>query len=128
MDRPSDRDHLFMGEGEGYEEPLERDGTTWQSRGRKWYVVEVRCTRVAALRPDYSHGQNVMLEAPNGKSKPGNGLRGWEICRLGSLVIFGLSRVGWLPEYRAVFWWFWPVPALTKAERKRGRGLELERF
>ncbi|PKI54255.1 hypothetical protein CRG98_025352, partial [Punica granatum] len=28
MDRPSDRDHLFTGEGEGCEEPFERDGTT----------------------------------------------------------------------------------------------------
>ncbi|OWM65106.1 hypothetical protein CDL15_Pgr002266 [Punica granatum] len=28
VDRPSDRDHLFTGEGEGCEEPFERDGTT----------------------------------------------------------------------------------------------------
>ncbi|OWM77182.1 hypothetical protein CDL15_Pgr027120 [Punica granatum] len=38
VDRPSDRDHLFMEEGEGCEEPLERDGTTRQSRGKKWHV------------------------------------------------------------------------------------------
>ncbi|OWM77012.1 hypothetical protein CDL15_Pgr010100 [Punica granatum] len=36
-----DRDHLFTGEGEGGEEPLERDGTTRQSRGKKWHVDEV---------------------------------------------------------------------------------------
>ncbi|PKI49593.1 hypothetical protein CRG98_030016 [Punica granatum] len=44
--------------------------------------------------PDSPHGWNVRLEASNRKSKPGNGLRGWKICRLGSLVVFGLSRVG----------------------------------
>ncbi|PKI70802.1 hypothetical protein CRG98_008797 [Punica granatum] len=37
---------------------------------------------------------------------------------LGSLVIIGLSRVGWLPEYRAVFRRFRPVSALAWAERK----------
>ncbi|PKI52416.1 hypothetical protein CRG98_027197 [Punica granatum] len=42
VERPSDRDHLFTGESEGYEGPFERDGTTWQSRGRKWHVVEAR--------------------------------------------------------------------------------------
>ncbi|OWM72780.1 hypothetical protein CDL15_Pgr024832 [Punica granatum] len=41
VDQPSDRDHLFTGEGEGGEEPLERDGTTRQSRGKKWHVDEV---------------------------------------------------------------------------------------
>ncbi|OWM76642.1 hypothetical protein CDL15_Pgr009207 [Punica granatum] len=38
----SDRDHLFTGESEGYEGPFERDGTTRQSRGREWHVVEAR--------------------------------------------------------------------------------------
>ncbi|OWM72681.1 hypothetical protein CDL15_Pgr009138 [Punica granatum] len=38
----SDRDHLFTGESEGYEGPVERGGTTRQSRGRKWHVVEAR--------------------------------------------------------------------------------------
>ncbi|PKI40908.1 hypothetical protein CRG98_038706 [Punica granatum] len=38
VDRPSDRDHLFTREGEGCEEPFERDGTTLRSRGRKWHV------------------------------------------------------------------------------------------
>ncbi|OWM77602.1 hypothetical protein CDL15_Pgr017000 [Punica granatum] len=42
VDRPSDRDHLFTGEGGGYEDPFERDGTTRQSRGRKWRIAEVR--------------------------------------------------------------------------------------
>ncbi|OWM77599.1 hypothetical protein CDL15_Pgr016997 [Punica granatum] len=42
VDRPPDRDHIFTGEGEGYEEPFERDGTTPQSRGRKWHVVKIR--------------------------------------------------------------------------------------
>ncbi|OWM87227.1 hypothetical protein CDL15_Pgr021216 [Punica granatum] len=42
VDRPSDHDHLFTGEGEGYEEPFERDGTTRQSRGEKWQVVRAR--------------------------------------------------------------------------------------
>ncbi|PKI77637.1 hypothetical protein CRG98_001975 [Punica granatum] len=41
----SDRDHLFTGESEGDEGPFERDGTTRQSCGRKWHVVEVECTR-----------------------------------------------------------------------------------
>ncbi|OWM77832.1 hypothetical protein CDL15_Pgr009379 [Punica granatum] len=48
--RPSDLDHLFTEEGEGCEEPFERDGTTRRSRGKKWHVVEVRCTRLVALR------------------------------------------------------------------------------
>ncbi|PKI53384.1 hypothetical protein CRG98_026224 [Punica granatum] len=34
----SDRDHLFTGESEGCEEPLECDGTTRRSRGRKRIV------------------------------------------------------------------------------------------
>ncbi|PKI03241.1 hypothetical protein CRG98_049632 [Punica granatum] len=38
VDRSSDRGHLFMREGEGCEEPFEHDGTTLQSRGRKWHV------------------------------------------------------------------------------------------
>ncbi|PKI18290.1 hypothetical protein CRG98_049436, partial [Punica granatum] len=33
----SDRDHLFTGESGGYEEPLERDGMTHRSRGKKWH-------------------------------------------------------------------------------------------
>ncbi|OWM76930.1 hypothetical protein CDL15_Pgr021212 [Punica granatum] len=37
--RPSDRDHLFTEEGEGCEEPFERDGTTRRSREVKWHVV-----------------------------------------------------------------------------------------
>ncbi|PKI62779.1 hypothetical protein CRG98_016822 [Punica granatum] len=43
VDRPSDRDHFFTGEGEGREEPLEWDGTTRQSRGAKWYAWKARC-------------------------------------------------------------------------------------
>ncbi|PKI71903.1 hypothetical protein CRG98_007708 [Punica granatum] len=43
VDRPSDRDHLFTGKGEGCEEPLERDGTTRRSRGKKWNVVYSVC-------------------------------------------------------------------------------------
>ncbi|PKI57280.1 hypothetical protein CRG98_022319 [Punica granatum] len=42
VDRPPDRDHLFTREGEGYEEPFERDGTTRQSRGGNRHIVEVR--------------------------------------------------------------------------------------
>ncbi|PKI51570.1 hypothetical protein CRG98_028032 [Punica granatum] len=42
VDQPSDRDHLFTGEGEGCEEPFELDGTTRQSRGKKRHVVEAR--------------------------------------------------------------------------------------
>ncbi|OWM76868.1 hypothetical protein CDL15_Pgr010255 [Punica granatum] len=49
VDRPSDRDHLFTGEGEGGEEPFERDGTTRRSRGRKWHVDEIRCARLRGL-------------------------------------------------------------------------------
>ncbi|PKI64644.1 hypothetical protein CRG98_014960 [Punica granatum] len=41
--RPSDRDHLVTREGEGCEEPVERDGTTRRSRGENRHVVEVRC-------------------------------------------------------------------------------------
>ncbi|OWM78291.1 hypothetical protein CDL15_Pgr028284 [Punica granatum] len=41
--RPSDRDHLVTREGEGCEEPFERDGTTRRSRGENRHVVEVRC-------------------------------------------------------------------------------------
>ncbi|PKI70905.1 hypothetical protein CRG98_008700 [Punica granatum] len=41
----SDRDHLFMGESEGCEGPFERDGTTRQSRGRKWQVWRTRMRR-----------------------------------------------------------------------------------
>ncbi|PKI55021.1 hypothetical protein CRG98_024586 [Punica granatum] len=59
----------------------------------------VRCARPGVSGPDCNHGWNGVLGISNRKSKPGNGLRGWKICRLGSLVIFGLSRVGWLPEY-----------------------------
>ncbi|PKI76454.1 hypothetical protein CRG98_003153 [Punica granatum] len=99
VDRPSDRDHLFTGEGEGCEEPFERDGTILRSRGEKRHVGRPDMHPVAPRRPDSSHDQNSVLEASNRKSKPGNGLRGWKICRLGSLVTFGLSRVGWSPEY-----------------------------
>ncbi|PKI43212.1 hypothetical protein CRG98_036397 [Punica granatum] len=49
VERLSDRDHLFTGESEGCEEPLEHDGTTRQSRGKKWHVVGVRCARLGAL-------------------------------------------------------------------------------
>ncbi|OWM76790.1 hypothetical protein CDL15_Pgr028308 [Punica granatum] len=75
-----------------------------------------------------SCGWNGVLGTSNGKSKPGNGLRGWEICRLGCLVIFGLSRVGWLPEYRVVFRQFWPVLALARDGRVSGNGLGFERI
>ncbi|PKI63836.1 hypothetical protein CRG98_015820 [Punica granatum] len=108
---------VWLSDREGYEEPFERDGTTRQSRGRKWHVVEARMPRGTFLRPDSLHGWNVMLKASNRKSKPGNGLRGWEICRLGSLRMFGLSRVGWLSEYRVVFRRVWPVSALGWAGR-----------
>ncbi|OWM63156.1 hypothetical protein CDL15_Pgr027007 [Punica granatum] len=49
VDRPSDRDHLFTGEGEGCEEPFERDGTTRRSRGTKWHAWKARCTRLVTL-------------------------------------------------------------------------------
>ncbi|PKI67884.1 hypothetical protein CRG98_011728 [Punica granatum] len=42
-DRPSDRGLLFTGEGEGCEEPFERDGMTRQGRGGETARVEVRC-------------------------------------------------------------------------------------
>ncbi|OWM76330.1 hypothetical protein CDL15_Pgr020638 [Punica granatum] len=128
VDRPSDRDHLFTREGEGREEPFERDGTTLRSRGRKWHVEELGCTRLGDSGPDYNFGWKVMLGTSNGKSKPGNGLRGWKIGRLGSLVIFGLSRVGWLPEYRVVFRRFWPVSALARSGTSCGSGLKVERI
>ncbi|PKI40448.1 hypothetical protein CRG98_039161, partial [Punica granatum] len=51
----------------------------------------------------------------------------WTPKRLGSLVIFALSRVGWLPEYRVVFRWFWPVSALAWGGRVDENGLEFER-
>ncbi|PKI60409.1 hypothetical protein CRG98_019194 [Punica granatum] len=44
VERLSDRDHLFTGESEGCEKPLEREGTTRHCRERKWHVEEVRCT------------------------------------------------------------------------------------
>ncbi|OWM86323.1 hypothetical protein CDL15_Pgr020631 [Punica granatum] len=47
--RPSDRDHLFTREGEGYEEPFERDGTTRRSRGTKRHAWKARRTRLVAL-------------------------------------------------------------------------------
>ncbi|OWM87031.1 hypothetical protein CDL15_Pgr006195 [Punica granatum] len=103
VDRPSDRDHLFTGEGEGCEEPFERDGTTRQGGGVKRHAWRSGVHSVTVSGPNSSCGQNAMMEASNRKTKPGNGLKGWEICRLGSLMIFGLSRVGWLPEYRVVF-------------------------
>ncbi|OWM76953.1 hypothetical protein CDL15_Pgr011678 [Punica granatum] len=49
VDRPSDLDHLFTGEGEGCEEPFERDGMTLRSRGKKWHVEEVSGARGYAL-------------------------------------------------------------------------------
>ncbi|PKI48247.1 hypothetical protein CRG98_031362 [Punica granatum] len=101
VDRPSDRDHLFTREGEGCEEPFERDGTTLRSRGRKWHAWLARCAAREISGPECSHGWNTMMESSNGESKPGNGLRGWRMCRLGSLVIFGLSRVG---GYRNTGW------------------------
>ncbi|PKI55888.1 hypothetical protein CRG98_023704 [Punica granatum] len=42
VDRSSDRDHLFTGEGEGGEESFECDGTTRQGREKKWHVDEAR--------------------------------------------------------------------------------------
>ncbi|PKI78551.1 hypothetical protein CRG98_001058 [Punica granatum] len=114
VDRPSDRDHLFTGEGESCEEPFERDGMTHRSRGKKWHVVGSVCATRGVSGPECSCGWNGVLGTSNRKSKPENGLGGWEICRLGSLMIFGLSRVGWLPEYRVVFRRFWPVSALAK--------------
>ncbi|PKI75393.1 hypothetical protein CRG98_004222 [Punica granatum] len=36
--RASDHDHLFTEEGEGCEEPFERDGATRRSRGKKWHI------------------------------------------------------------------------------------------
>ncbi|PKI46861.1 hypothetical protein CRG98_032747, partial [Punica granatum] len=75
VDRPSDRDHLFTREGEGCEEPFERDGTTLRSRGKKCYVGKLGITRVTLSGPDSLHGWNTTMEASNGESKPGNGLR-----------------------------------------------------
>ncbi|PKI73399.1 hypothetical protein CRG98_006169 [Punica granatum] len=63
----------------------------------------LRCARLGISGPDCVCGWNGALGTSNRKFKPGNGLRGWEIGRLGSLMIFGLSRVGWLSEYRVVF-------------------------
>ncbi|PKI57284.1 hypothetical protein CRG98_022323 [Punica granatum] len=76
VDRPSDRDHLFTGEGEGCEEPFERDGTTRQGRGAKRHAWRSGVHSVTVSGPDSSCGQNAMMEASNGKTKPGNGLRG----------------------------------------------------
>ncbi|PKI66958.1 hypothetical protein CRG98_012623 [Punica granatum] len=95
VERLSDRGHLFTGESVGREGPFERDGTTCRSHGKKWHVVEVRVHPMTVSGPDSFNGWNVMLQASNRKSKPGNGLRGWEICKLGSLEMFGLSRIGW---------------------------------
>ncbi|OWM91084.1 hypothetical protein CDL15_Pgr028136 [Punica granatum] len=47
VDRPSDRDHRFTGEGEGCEEPFKCDGTTRQSRGKEWHVVKARTRPVS---------------------------------------------------------------------------------
>ncbi|PKI37344.1 hypothetical protein CRG98_042266 [Punica granatum] len=49
VDRPSDRDHLFTREGEGCEEPFERDGTTRRSRGEKRHVVRARLHPVSGF-------------------------------------------------------------------------------
>ncbi|OWM90291.1 hypothetical protein CDL15_Pgr014129 [Punica granatum] len=57
VDRPSDRDHLFTGEGEGCEEPFERDGTTRQGRGAKWHAWRAR------MRPVTSFGTRLFVRA-----------------------------------------------------------------
>ncbi|PKI26062.1 hypothetical protein CRG98_049249, partial [Punica granatum] len=51
VDRPSDRDHLFTGESEGYEGPFEREGTTRQSRGENGTLLKVGCTRRGVRDP-----------------------------------------------------------------------------
>ncbi|OWM78107.1 hypothetical protein CDL15_Pgr006213 [Punica granatum] len=79
---PSDRDHLFTGGYEGRGEPFERDGTTRRSRKRKWHVEEVRCIGWLVQGPDVAYGWNPEIEASNGESKPGNGLRRWKACRI----------------------------------------------
>ncbi|OWM82734.1 hypothetical protein CDL15_Pgr024884 [Punica granatum] len=96
--------------------------------GRNGTSEGLVCAARGVSGPDHSYGWNVMLGISNGKSKARNGLRGWEICRLGCLMIFGLSRVGWLPEYQMVFRRFWPVSALAKGWTKLRRGLEFERI
>ncbi|PKI42998.1 hypothetical protein CRG98_036612 [Punica granatum] len=65
VDRPSDRDHLFTGKGEGCEEPLERDGTTRRSRGKKWNVVCSVCAAREVSGPECSYGWNGVLDASN---------------------------------------------------------------
>ncbi|PKI64511.1 hypothetical protein CRG98_015074 [Punica granatum] len=97
------------------------EGYGWVTRMSAAVAVRGKMGRHASFghgtEPDYVFGWNGMLGTSNRKSKPGNGLRGWKICRLGNLVIFGLSQVGWPPEYRVVFRRFWPVSALARAER-----------
>ncbi|PKI41732.1 hypothetical protein CRG98_037888 [Punica granatum] len=62
VDRSSDRDHLFTGEGGCYEEPFERDGMTRQSRGAKWHVWRARLHPASVLgsrffvRPEHVDG------------------------------------------------------------------------
>ncbi|PKI71434.1 hypothetical protein CRG98_008171 [Punica granatum] len=68
VDRPSDRDHLFTGEGEGCEEPFERDGTTRQGRGAKRHAWRSGVHSVTVSGPDSSCGQNARMEASNGKT------------------------------------------------------------
>ncbi|PKI59633.1 hypothetical protein CRG98_019970 [Punica granatum] len=86
------------------------------------------CTARGSRDPIALCGWNVMLGTSNGKSKPRNGLKGWEICRLGCLMIFGLSQVGWLPEYRVVFRAILAGFGLGKGWTKLRSGLEVESF
>ncbi|PKI38991.1 hypothetical protein CRG98_040616 [Punica granatum] len=49
--KEQDRDHFFTGEGEGCEEPLERDGTTRRSRREKRHVGRLGCARLRFRDP-----------------------------------------------------------------------------
>ncbi|PKI78843.1 hypothetical protein CRG98_000768 [Punica granatum] len=65
VDRPSDRDHLFTGEGEGCEEPFKRDGTTRQSRGEERHVVRAR-TRAREFGDFWFKSGRVVTGIPGG--------------------------------------------------------------
>ncbi|PKI61989.1 hypothetical protein CRG98_017621 [Punica granatum] len=95
VDRPSDRDHLFTSEGEGCEEPFERDGSTRQSRRAKWHAWRIRSAPDIGLRTRFfvrlKRGkEEASLEPPAmGWSQRWEGLsRGWG-CHVGAV---GLSR------------------------------------
>ncbi|PKI34782.1 hypothetical protein CRG98_044827, partial [Punica granatum] len=60
----------------------------------------------------------------SGKTGSARLLRPRHGARLGSLVIFSFSWVGWSPEYQVVFRRFWPVSALARGWTELGCGLE----